>query len=148
MSYTDQEMVAALRGQVEKFKDYYWKQHIQNYKINNTLVVAGIILSLAVTAVGFLGYGVLAGIIGLCILACISFQKAFNYGEKAEFYRMIHTEAKILRDRLRYRVYTASDFEAVFDAFASLRKHADEIPAGKGMEVVEELYAKQPSDTK
>lgn len=39
-----------------------------------------------------------AGIISLIITLFISFQNAFNFAEKAEFYRVIHGEAKILRD--------------------------------------------------
>jgi len=115
--------------------------------MHSALIVLGILLGLAVTAAGFLGYGIIAGLLGLGVTLFVSLQNAFNFSDKADFYRVIHNESKILRDRLRYKVDSSEDFVALIDAFGMLRRHASEkIPKGKGIEVVKEIQAKHPPE--
>jgi hypothetical protein len=143
----DPEKLKKFQDQIDGFKDWYWRLHSRNLWISNAMVALGIFLGLSVTATGFWGYGVASGIIGLIITLFISFQNAFNFAEKAEFYRVIHAEAKTLRDRLRYKVYSSTDFDALIDSFIILQRQAEkDIPKGKGMEVVKEIYTKLPTE--
>ncbi|MFN6566569.1 hypothetical protein [Dendronalium sp. ChiSLP03b] len=143
----DPEKLNKLLVQIDGFKDWYWHLHIRNLWISNAMITFGIFLGLSVTATGFLGYGVASGIFGLIITLFISLQNAFNFAEKAEFYRVIHAEAKILRDRLRYKVHSSTDFDAIVDSLIILRRQAEkDIPKGKGMEVVKDIYVKLPPE--
>lgn len=143
----DPDKAKMLAEQIQGFLEYYWRLHINSSWMSSGLVVLGIFLGLAVTGAGFLGYGIVAGFLGLAVTLFISLQNAFNFSEKAEFYRVIHNEAKILRDRLRYKVYCKEELEGIVDSFASLRRRAAEkLPRGKGIEVVKEIHAKHPSD--
>jgi hypothetical protein len=132
-----------LAGQIQGFLEYYWRLHVRCSRMNTAVILLGIILGLAVTAAGFLGYGMIAGLLGLGVTLFVSLQNAFNLSDKADFYRVIHNEAKILRDRLRYRVHSEKDFDDVIESFGLLRRHAAEkLPKGKGIEVVKEIHAK------
>jgi hypothetical protein len=106
------------------------------------LIAGGLVLGVGVSLAGFLNYGFLAGVMGMMITALIGFQNAFNFSEKADFYHIIHNEAKALRDRLRYKVATAQEFGTVVDELGVLRNYAaKELPKGKGMETVREMYS-------
>jgi len=84
----------------------------------------------------------LAGVAGVVITVLIGFQNAYNFAERAEFYLLVHEEAKVLRDRVQYKVSTIEDFEKVVDALGQLRVHAAKnLPKGKGMEAAKEIYS-------
>lgn len=145
----DQEKVEALKTDVTTFFDTYRFRHGKNYFTNFALVFLGIVLSVSVSAAGFGGYGKLAGILGLFITLLIALQNAFYFGEKAEFQRLVATEAENLISMLKFKVKTESDFETVLEAFLTLKKHtAANLPRGKGMEVVRDMYAHFPNQTK
>jgi hypothetical protein len=136
-----------LEEQIKGFLEYYWRLHRKSSLMNSAVIVLGILLGLAVTAAGFLGHGMVAGLLGLAVTLFISLQHAFNFSDKAEFYSVIHSRAKILRDRLRYKVHSRKEFEDVVDSFGVLRKHAAEnVPKGKGIDVVKEINAKHPPE--
>jgi pyruvate/2-oxoglutarate dehydrogenase complex dihydrolipoamide acyltransferase (E2) component len=138
-STADSAKLSRLEKQIEDFKSSFWKQYKRTRRINNALVGAGIFLGACVTLAGFLEYGIVAGIGGVAITTLIYLQNAFNFAERANFYLVIHEEAKVLRDRLRYKVSSAADLGAVVDALGDLRlRAAKSIPKGKGMEAVKE----------
>jgi hypothetical protein len=140
-SYTD-GTVRRLRQEIDSYLSVHQRRHGKNYFINAGLVAIGILLAVGVTAAGFFNYGVIAGVLGLFITLLLGFQNAFYFGEKAEFYRVVATEAENLRSALDYRVRTDADFQEILAAFLTLRKHtATNLPKGKGMEVVREIYS-------
>src|SRR5262245_51454432 len=130
----DPSRLKDLQEQIQGFVRLYQYRHARNYWVSVMLVALGILLGLAVTAAGFLGAGVVAGLLGLAITAFISFQKAFAFDETAEFQRLLFTEAENLLNLLHYRVKTQIAFDSVLDAFMTLKKHAaTNLPKGKGM---------------
>ena len=141
----DAKMVEDAKQQIVSFIAWHRLRHGQNYWLGVLLVVLGIVLALSITAAGFFNYGVLAGVLGLFVALFIALQNAFSISEKAEFQRLVFTEADNLHDLLTYRVRTQSQFDAVLDSFMTLKKHAaTNLPRGKGMEVVKEMYGKAP----
>lgn len=135
----DSEKLRRLEKQIEDFKGSFWKQYKRAREINNALVGAGILLGACVTLAGFSGYGIVAGVCGVAITTLIYLQNAYNFAGRSDFYLLIHEEAKVLRDRLRYKVTSTADFGAVVDALGDLRlRAAKNIPKGKGMEAVKE----------
>lgn len=137
-----------LKKQMEGFVGWSWGEHHRNNRFATLVVVFGIVLGVAVTAAGFLGYGVAAGLIGLVITLFVGLQNAFNFSEKADFYRIVHVEAKVLRDNAAYKVRSQADLERLVDALSMLRKYAAQnIPKGRGIEVVKEIYSSLPPGT-
>lgn len=131
----DKEQQQQLLRQIEAFVQTFWRLRKRNAWINTSLVVGGLVLGLGVSLAGFLNHGFLAGVLGIVITALIGLQNAFNFSERADFYHIIHNEAKALRDRLRYKVSTTQEFRTVVDELGILRNHAaKELPRGKGME--------------
>jgi hypothetical protein len=109
------------------------------------LVICGILLAISVTAAGFLSSGTAAGVLGLFVTLFMALQNAFNFNEKAEFQRVLFTESDNLLNLLKFRVRTQSQFDAVIDAFMTLNKRAaTNLPHGRGMDVVREMYGKTP----
>lgn len=138
----DSEKVERLYNQLQAFKLSFWKLYRRSGRISNSLVAASLLLGACVTLAGFLGYAMLAGVAGVVITVLIGFQNAYNFAERAEFYLLVHEEAKVLRDRVQYKVSTIEDFEKVVDALGQLRVHAAKnLPKGKGMEAAKEIYS-------
>lgn len=125
---------------LEQFKDSQMQRHRGNYRAGVLLVGFGLCGSVAVSAAGFLNYGVAAGLIGLVVALCIGLQSAYSFGEKAEFQRIMATEGDNLLLRLRVDVKSPADFESVVKEFLVLRTFAAKsIPRGKGMEAVHDM---------
>ncbi|MCU8479312.1 hypothetical protein M2G46_23345, partial [Vibrio vulnificus] len=79
----------------------------------------------------------LSPFLGALLTIIISLQAAFNFSERADFYLNIHTEAKALRDNVKYKVKSQDDLFDSVDALGALRKKASvELPKGKGMKAI------------
>ena len=94
MTDVDPEQKDLLKRQIVGFMRHTWRMHRQNNSLSNSLLVLGLVLGTAATIAGFWGQGFVAGVISAAVTLLIGFQKAFNLSEKADFYRIIHTEAK------------------------------------------------------
>jgi hypothetical protein len=142
----DKQQANDLNEEIANFHSTYSSRHGKNFFINVALVLLGILLAVGVTAAGFFEKGKLAGILGLLLTLFIALQNAFYFNEKAEFYRLVATEADNLRYLLKFKVQTQSELHSVLDAFMTLKKYAaTNLPRGKGMEVVKEMYANFPN---
>jgi hypothetical protein len=138
----DDQAVSKLREEIEAYLAVHQRRHSKNYVINAAFIAMGILLAVGVTAAGFFNYGVIAGVLGLFITLFLALQNAFYFGEKAEFYRVVATEAENLRSALAFRVRDGEEFQTIVEAFLTLRKNtATNLPKGKGMEVVREIYS-------
>jgi len=125
-----------LMKQVDSFQAFHWKKHDNASWLSIFSTFSGVALSGSVTAAAFLGYSTIAGMLGIAMTLLIGLHEAFNFSERASFYAGIHSEAKTIRDRLRYRVRTEQEFIQAFDDFQSLRqKSAQQVPKGKGLAV-------------
>jgi hypothetical protein len=134
------EKAVELLNQVNKFQDYHWKLHVKNKRLASFLVVLGILLSGATTAAGFMSQPQLAGFLGLGTTLFIALHDAFNFSAKSQFFNEIHVQAKIIRDKLKYQVSSAEDFDKKFNEFQSLREQSSRnIPQGKGISMAKHI---------
>lgn len=142
---TDRQAVAAdvehLKGALSDYRRIMWRRHSLDYGWNATLVTAGILLAVSVTAAGVFDQAKLAGVLGLAITVVVGLQSAFAFEEKAEFYRLAATEADNLFSRLTIGTKSEAELEKLHEQFLTLRNAtAAHLPRGKGMEIVRDLY--------
>lgn len=125
--------------QIKAYISTYWKLYIRYSYINTGLILCGLLISAGVTITGFMELEKWPGILGVLISLLLGIQNAFNYGGRAAFLHVVHDEAKVLRDRLKYKVRTKEEFEDVIDAFIVLRMNAvNNLPRGEGMNAVKD----------
>jgi len=60
-----------------------WKKYTINNNLDTFLTISYIMLSAAVTILGFFGQATIAGIVGAILTLLLSFRKVFNFSEKA-----------------------------------------------------------------
>ncbi len=141
----DPKMIEEAKNEIASFGAQIRQRHGTNWAASSGLVASGILLSIGVTAAGFFGPGWLAGALGLIVTLFIALQNAFFFSEKAEFQRVVFTEAENLLSLLKFRVRSPAQFDSVIDAFMTLKKSgATGLPHGKGMQVVKEMYGSAP----
>jgi hypothetical protein len=129
-----------LREEIDELRKTYYLRHKGNYRTSWLLILFGIIGSISVSGFALLGYAKLAGVMGLLVALCISLQTAFALGERAQFQRIIYTEAENLITRLNIRAHDADGLSKVSEELELLRKSAAEnIPRGEGMGAVQKL---------
>jgi hypothetical protein len=119
---------ALLLAEVESFRDDC--QH--RYRFNNgwdvTLSVMGLLLSIAVVAAGFVRRPEISAVLGAIVAAALSAQKAFPFGQRVMFYRLLLGQSENLLTRLRNGLLSQKD---AVELLASLRMDfAQQLPRG------------------
>lgn len=102
------------------------------YKFNNawdvSLTVLGILLSIAVVAAGFSKQPEISAILGAIVGAVVTAQKAFPFGQRASFYRLLIGQSSNLITRASQRAIGKTE---ALNALASLRMDfAQQLPRG------------------
>jgi hypothetical protein len=102
------------------------------YRFNNawdvSLSVMGLLLSIAVVAAGFLKRPEVSAILGAVVAAALSAQKAFPFGQRVMFYRLLVGQTDNLVTRLRSGLISQKD---AVELLASLRMDfAQQLPRG------------------
>jgi hypothetical protein len=102
------------------------------YKFNNgwdiVLSVLGIMLSIAIIGAGFLNKPWVSAILGAIVGAVVTAQKAFPFGSRAAFYRILIGQARNLLTRALLKIM---DKNAVVNTLSSLRMdYAQQLPRG------------------
>src|SRR5713226_3571828 len=93
---SDEQKLNRLNAQIKGALDDTWRKYTLYDRLDVISIILSIILSAAITILGFLNQGTIAGVIGVMLTALLSTQKVFNLSEKAEFYRKIHMQTKEL----------------------------------------------------
>ncbi|HKW74280.1 MAG TPA: hypothetical protein VJN64_02035 [Terriglobales bacterium] len=106
----------------------------RRYNFNNrwdiVLTVVGILLSIAVVAAGFVKRPEISAVLGAIVGAVVTAQKAFPFGQRSSFYRLLVGQADNLITRTRQSLLTTK--EAV-DLLSTLRMDfAQQLPRGSG----------------
>src|SRR5215212_2463250 len=117
----DEQKLSHLKSQIRGALDDTWKKYVWHDRLDIIFIILSVILSACITILGFLGQGTMAGIVGVILTTLLSTQKAFNFSDKADFYRRIHMQTKELRDRLMYKVDSESEMQTLVDDFIALR---------------------------
>ena len=105
---------------------------IRRYKFNNlwdvVLSVVGILLSVAVVAAGFLHQSEISAILGAIVGAVLTAQKAFPFGQRARFYRLLIGQGENLRTCFQQDFWTP---QQAIGVLTTLRMDfAQELPRG------------------
>ena len=105
---------------------------LARYKFNNrwdiVLSVLGIVLSITVVAAGFLKNPEVSAVLGAVVGAVVTAQKAFPFGQRAAFYRLLIGQAGNLSTRASQGSVSKS---TVIDTLSALRMDfAQQLPRG------------------
>jgi len=109
------------------------RDSLARYRFNNRwdvfLSILGILLSIAVVGAGFVaGKPWLTAILGAVVGAVITAQKAFPFGQRAAFYRILIGQSRNLITRAEQNI---TDKKTVVNTLASLRMdYAQQLPRG------------------
>ncbi len=135
-----QEREDQLREEVAAFARDLRRQWRRASRINSAVVALGLLASFGITFLGLGGAGELAALLGAFVAMLIGFDRAFAYGEKADFYRILLADGENLLTALRLDVHADMDFEEVVRRFLVLRKYAAEkLPRGTRMKAVRNM---------
>jgi hypothetical protein len=116
---------------IKEIKDFE-EDSCARYKFNNgwdiVLSVIGILLSIAIVGAGFLNMPWVSAILGAIVGAVVTAQKAFPFGSRAAFYRILIGQARNLHTRATQKIM---DKNAVVNTLSSLRMdYAQQLPRG------------------
>src|SRR5215469_13490094 len=120
-----------LIAEVEEFKTDCCHRYQFNSQWDNTLTIAGIALSVAIIAAGTWKYSEIATILGGLVAAIVTAQRAFPFGQRAQFYRaLIGQSANLLTD-MREGLVTVP--QAVGTLHNLRLDFAQQLPRGTGI---------------
>lgn len=118
----------ALVREIEEFRDDCRRRYKFNNRWDIVLSVLGILLSIAVVAAGFLKRPEISAILGALVGAVVTAQKAFPFGQRAIFYRLLIGQSDNLITRARYHQY---DKKEAISTLVTLRMDfAQQLPRG------------------
>lgn len=78
-----------LADEIRQFRDDCAKRYTFNSRWDNLLNVTGILLSVGIVASGIYQRGAVSAILGAFVAAIVSAQKAFPFGQRTNFYRIL-----------------------------------------------------------
>jgi hypothetical protein len=119
------------------------------YKFNNrwdiVLSVLGILLSIAIIGAGFLNMPWASAILGAIVGAVVTAQKAFPFGSRAAFYRILIGQARNLLTRASQKII---DKNAAVNTLSSLRMDfAQQLPRGSSAQSSDMPLPTAPNST-
>ena len=107
---------------------------------NNSLILASIMASAAITVAGIFGQAEIAAILGVFLTVLLSVQQAFPFGEMSFFYRNSIADLENLQTSLMFTAGTQKEVEKIAHQFAVIRKHiAQAIPRGQGQNMLQNM---------
>lgn len=131
-----------LIAEVESFRNDCRHRYRFNNAWDVSLSVVGLLLSIAVVAAGFWRRPEVSAILGAVVAAVFSAQKAFPFGQRVMFYRLLMGQSENLSTRLRSGLISQKD---AVDLLASLRMDfAQQLP--RGSSAGDRVQAKNPPD--
>ena len=114
--------------EVRTFRSDCTRRYAFNNRWDVVLSTVGILLSIAVVAAGFFKRPEISAILGAIVGAVVTSQKAFPFGQRARFYRLLIGQADNLATFLGQDLWTRQQAVAVL---ATLRMDfAQELPRG------------------
>jgi hypothetical protein len=117
---------------------YYWWHNI-DFHLDWILTMFSLAFSVAVVVAGFLDQARTAAFFGIGVSFLIALHNAFPLGEKAEFYRILISEARNIKLELS-TVTKFDNYQRLITRFKRLNENAARrLPRGQGMEAVRKL---------
>ncbi len=136
---------------IEKLRVEQESKRAVNARKQKALVISGFALSIAAAVTGFVTAGtagtaqvvppIVPPILVILVGIPVGMERAFRYGEKKDFHRMLASECYNLEIALNYAVVDEDKFRIILEKFTSLiNRAAKELPKGQGMNAVKSLY--------
>ena len=117
-----------LAEEIGKFCDDCTKRYAFNSRWDNVLNVTGILLSVGIVASGVYQRGAVSAILGAFVAAIVSAQKAFPFGQRTNFYRVLIGQSSNLETDVDQGLISKQDAVAILK---SLRlDFAQQLPRG------------------
>jgi hypothetical protein len=117
-----------LTEEIGKFCDDCTKRYAFNSRWDNVLNVTGILLSVGIVASGVYQRGAVSAILGAFVAAIVSAQKAFPFGQRTNFYRVLIGQSSNLETDVDQGLISKQDAVAILK---SLRlDFAQQLPRG------------------
>ncbi len=121
------EEIAFFRGDCETRYNF-------NSRWDNMLNIAGILLSVAIIASGVYQRSDIATILGGFVAALVTAQRAFPFGQRAMFYRVLIGKARNLQTEVEHGMLT---IPAAVTVLETLRiDYAQQLPVGTSLQAV------------
>ena len=125
---TDDANKTALLVETEQFRANCQRRYRFNNAWDVTLSIAGLLLSIAIVAAGFLRRPEISAILGAVVAAVLSAQKAFPFGQRVMFYRVLSGQGENLVTRIKQGLLTTGD---AVNQLSNLRtEFAQQLPRG------------------
>jgi hypothetical protein len=117
-----------LADEIRRFRDECSRHYRFNSRWDNVLNVMGILLSVGIVASGVYQLGALSAILGAFVAAIVSAQKAFPFGQRTNFYRILMGQSSNLETDVEQNVVAK---ESAIAILKSLRLDlAQQLPRG------------------
>jgi len=98
---SDKRVGEELIAEVTTFRQLCEKSYRFNVRWDTTLNVTGVLLSIAIVAAGVSKLAGISAILGAVVTAIITLQRAFPFGERLTFYRVLTGKAENLEMELK-----------------------------------------------
>lgn len=125
---TSQPIGQPLLTEITDFRKDCHRRYLFNNRWDIALTLLGILLSIAVVAAGFFKSAEVSAILGAVVGAVITAQKAFPFGQRASFYRLLLGQTDNLSTRATEGLWNRKE---VVDTLGTLRMdYAQQLPRG------------------
>jgi hypothetical protein len=116
------------------------RRRLRHGLMNNSMVVASILTSAAVTIVGIFNMGITAAILGVLLTVLLALQQVFPFADMSYFYRCGIADLENLQTSLKYSVLSQTEIDKTKSKLMIIRKClAKDIP--RGTSVMEAIMA-------
>ena len=136
------EKKKALVKEIDGFSEKQERKRRATARMYSFLVALGFGLSIAAVVTGFVLTGdKISPILIILVGIPVGLERAFKFGEKRDFHRILVSEFYNLKVTLQYSVDTEEKFQTVLGKFQSVvARAAKSVPRGQGMQAVKTLY--------
>jgi hypothetical protein len=119
---------SAVSLEVDKFRKDCEGRYTFNSHWDNVMNILGLLLGVCIVGAGVTSHSKIAAILGAFVSAIVSAQRAFPFGSRAQFYRMLIGQTENLRTQIEQSLLPK---EAAVAALNSLRlAYAQQFPQG------------------
>jgi hypothetical protein len=132
-----------LSDEIRQFHDDCAKRYAFNSRWDNVLNVTGILLSVGIVASGIYQRGAVSAILGAFVAAIVSAQKAFPFGQRTSFYRILMGQSSNLETDVEQGLVSKQDAVTILK---SLRlDFAQQLPRGSTFNTANTADSSEPA---
>jgi hypothetical protein len=120
-----------LETEIEKYLKGIRKKQRYHHYMNNSLVVASILISGTIAVMGMINMGLIAAVLAILLSALLALQQVFPFADMAFFYRSGVADLENIQLSLAYSDGSRKVMDRTIVKFKIVRKHlAEAIPKG------------------